>query len=134
MTDRGRLDLMADMYELWNAGELDGAASLMDEEIEYVNPDYAVEPGVRKGRAAVREAMEASLVAAFGSYRHELHELIEATDDRVLVLLTFRARGRDSGAQIEVAEQHVWTFREGRVVRIEWFHDEAAARAAAGIA
>jgi ketosteroid isomerase-like protein len=44
---------------------------------------------------------------------------------------TFRARGRDSGAVIEIDERHVWTLRNGRIVRLEWFHDLAAARQAA---
>jgi ketosteroid isomerase-like protein len=121
------------MYALWNAGDLHATAEFMNEEIEYVNPDYAVEPGVRKGRAEVTEAIRGSLSTAFDSYEHELREVLDAGNDTVLVLLTFRARGRDSGAQIEVAEQHLWTFREGKATRLEWFHDEAAARRAAGL-
>ena len=45
----------------------------------------------------------------------------------------FRARGRDSGAQIEIEEQHLWTLRDGKILRIQWFHDVEEARAAAGL-
>jgi ketosteroid isomerase-like protein len=51
----------------------------------------------------------------------------------VLAYVTFRARGRDSGVLLETPEQHVWTVRDGKVVRIEWFHDEPAAKLAAGL-
>jgi hypothetical protein len=44
-----------------------------------------------------------------------------------------RARGRDSGAQLEVAEQNLWTLAGGKVIRYEWFHDRQQALEAAGI-
>jgi ketosteroid isomerase-like protein len=62
----------------------------------------------------------------------ELHELIDA-GDRVLALTTFHACGRDSGVELQVPEQHVWSFRGDKIVRLEWFHDEAAARRTAGL-
>jgi uncharacterized protein len=122
------------VYELWNAGEIDGVLASMDPEIEYVNPDYAVEPGTRRGLSELRGALVGGLDAAFSSYEHDVRELIAVGDEQVLVLLTFRACGLDSGAQIEVAEQHLVKLRDGKVARIEWFHDEAAARSAAGVA
>ena len=47
--------------------------------------------------------------------------------------MIFRARGRDSGALVDKPEQHVWTLNAGKIVRFEWFHDEVAARRAAGL-
>ena len=126
-------EIVRRLYELWNEGDLEAALESMHEDVEYVNPDYAVEPGTRRGHAGMREAMMANLDVAFSSYEHELHEAIAVGDEHVLALLTFRACGRDSGAQIEVDEQHLWTLRDGKVARIEWFHDEAAARRAAGL-
>jgi ketosteroid isomerase-like protein len=120
------------LYERWNKGELEGIIEAMDPDVEYVNPEYAVEPGTRRGHGGIHAAMLDNLNAAFASYEHEPHEVIPDGDDRILVLLTFRACGH-SGAAIEVAEQHLWTLRDGKIVRIEWFHDEAAARTAAGL-
>jgi uncharacterized protein len=126
--------IVRQVYERWNAGDTEGVLALMHPEIEYVNPDYAVEPGIRRGLSGLREALTGNLDAAFSSYEHEVLDVITVDDENVLVLLIFRACGRDSGAQIEVAEQHLVTLRGGRVARIEWFHDEAAARRAAGLA
>ena len=43
------------------------------------------------------------------------------------VLLRYRARGRGSGAEVEGRESALFTFRDGRVVRYEWFHGETGA-------
>jgi ketosteroid isomerase-like protein len=60
------------------------------------------------------------------------YEVIEA-GDTVLVLAIFHARGRDSGVELKVPEQHVFTFKDGKILRLQWFHDEPAARVAAGL-
>jgi ketosteroid isomerase-like protein len=69
---------------------------------------------------------------AFETFAHEPLEIAEI-GPKVLAHVTFSARGRDSGVELSVAEQHVWTFEGGRVVKFQWFHDEAAARSAAGL-
>ena len=43
-------------------------------DIEYVNPSYAVEPGIRRGLAEVVRAMR-RFAEGWEESRHELHEL-----------------------------------------------------------
>jgi uncharacterized protein len=120
------------IYELWNGPEGMGAAlPLFDSEFEYVNPESAIEPGTRRGHSGLVEVL-AALDGSFSEYVHELERLVDA-GDKVLAHVIFRVRGRDSGAVAEKPEQHVWTLRDGKVVRLEWFHDERAARLAAGV-
>jgi ketosteroid isomerase-like protein len=57
---------------------------------------------------------------------------MKAEGDRVAVLVRYRARGRGSGAEVEGSESALFTFREGRVARYEWFHGEADAFEALG--
>ncbi len=121
------------IYEAWNGpGRLENALDLMCADVEWVNPDYAVEPGTRCGHAGMLD-VQRTLDAAFNDYEHEPYELIGVGEDQVLALLKFRARGRDSGAHLVVDEQHLWTFRDGRAARLQWFHDVAEASAAAGV-
>jgi ketosteroid isomerase-like protein len=47
--------------------------------------------------------------------------------DRVAVVVRFRARGRGSGAEVEGRESALFTFRDGKVARYEWFHSETGA-------
>ena len=126
------LDTVRRIYELWNGPDgMTAALALFDPEVEYVNPESAIEPGVRRGHAGMVEVLDA-VDGSFADYVHELEQLVDA-GDKVMAYVTFRARGRDSGAVVEKPEQHVWTLRDGRVVRLEWFHDEPAAKLAAGL-
>jgi uncharacterized protein len=119
-------------YELWNGpGGLASALPLFHPEVEYVNPESAIERGVHRGYVGMVEVLGA-IDGSFVDYIHELERPVDA-DGKVLAFITFRARGRDSGAQVEKPEQHVWTLRDGKVVRFEWFHDEPAAKLAAGL-
>jgi ketosteroid isomerase-like protein len=129
---RANLELIRRVYAAWNGGDpIEGVIPLLHPNFEWVNPPYAVESGVREGHAGWREA-NARGQAAFESYKHEPGEMIEI-DDKVLCFATFIARGRAGGIEYEKSEPHVWTIRDGKVVRFQWFHDDDEARLAAGL-
>ena len=50
------VQLVRSIYELWGRNE--SAHHLIDPEIEYVNPPYAVEAGTRRGRGALSKIRE----------------------------------------------------------------------------
>jgi len=121
------------LYELWNGEEgMLAAMPLFDPEIQYVNPESAIESGTRSGIGGMVKALE-SVDSSFADYVHEPERLLAAGDEKVLAYVVFRAHGRDSGAVVEKPEQHVWTLRNGKIVRFEWFHDDDAAKRAAGL-
>ena len=122
---------LARMYEAWDAEDVPRILELLDPEFEWVNPGYAVHPGIRRGHQGMEQVME-NLRDSFESQTRVLGEVEDLGGGRVLWHTVFCARGRDSGAQIEVDEQHLWTLRDGRILRIQWFHDAAEARRAAG--
>jgi len=122
--------LLARMYEAWDAQDLDGVLELLDPEFEWVNPSYAVHPGIRRGHRGMEQVME-NLRESFESQTRVLGEVEDLGDDRVLWHTVFCASGRDSGARIEIDEQHLWTLRDGKILRIQWFHDADEARQAA---
>jgi ketosteroid isomerase-like protein len=62
-----------------------------------------------------------------------LEELIDA-GDKVISIVTGRARGRASG--VEVENRHhggVWTIRGGKIVQVVWFPTREEAVEAAGL-
>ena len=61
-------------------------------------------------------------------------ELLPAEPDRVLAILDMRGRGRESGAPVEMHVGQLWTFRDGRFVRMVLYYDVDEARRAAGLA
>jgi ketosteroid isomerase-like protein len=126
------MEIVRLVYDAWTREGVPGPEDLVDPDIESVNPEYAVAPGTRHGRRGFMDAVTRT-DAAFDHHVLELEQLIEARAEKVLGLTTFRARGRESGAEFDVPEQHVWTLRAGKVIRFEWFHDRGAAFKAAGL-
>ena len=98
--------------------------------VEYVNPPYAVEPGVRRGLAAVARAMRA-FGEVWESSRHELRQVYDF-GEVVVVAVSWYVRGRGSEREIVNEEAHTWTLRDGRIARFEWGQDLGKALEAAG--
>ncbi len=72
--------------------------------------------------------------------RYEAWESIEETcgelidhGDHVVSTVTSRGRGRSSGADVEWTHYGIWTFREGKIVRVAWFATREEALEAAGL-
>ena len=128
-----KLELLQRFYEAWNSEEtrVEDVLPLLHPEFELVNPDYAVESGTRRGHEGWIASVKTS-EDAFSEYRHDPYEFIEA-GDRILALTRFKARTRVSGVPYEVDDQHLWSFREGKVSRVAWFHNLEEAREAAGL-
>jgi len=119
------------IHEALARGESPATLGLLHPDIEYVNPPGAVEPGTRRGIAAYEDALR-SMNEAFEDVRIEVREIIDA-GDQVVVLATYTARGRSSGAQRQNEDGYVWTLRGGKAVSFKWFHNQADALEAAGL-
>jgi uncharacterized protein len=127
------LDIVSSLYDAWRSDAPEAApVAFLDDEFEYVNPPYAVHPGTRHGKdgwiAAIRNLSE-----SFESWGHVPGEMIDA-GDRVVVMTTFHACGRGSSVAVEKFEPHIWTLRDGKVIRFEWFNERDEALQAAGLA
>ena len=119
---------------LYESGLFDGdpeeLMKLATPDVEYVNPPYAVEPGVRRGLAAVARAMRA-FAEVWEESRHELRELYDF-GDVVVAAVSWYVRGRGSERELVNKEAHTWTLREGRIARFEWGQDLEKALEVAG--
>ena len=126
---RENLELVRRAYEVFDT-DLDALLLLVDPSIEWVSPSDALEPGTRRGHEGVRQAFAATS-AAWQDATHTASDFFAPDDDKVLVTVDFRGRGRASGMQADQIEFHLWTLRGGAVVRFEWFYRrEDALRAA----
>jgi uncharacterized protein len=117
-------------YEALAGGDAQAVLDLMDPQVEFVNPESAMEGGTRTGTEGVRTAMGA-MQEMFEDYSVEAKEFIPLGDE-VVVVATERGRGRSSGAPLEQETAHVFTVRGGRITRFRWFHTREEALAAAG--
>jgi len=119
------VEVVRSIYRLW--GENESARDLIDDELEYVNPPYAVEAGTRHDRGALRTIRE-----VYPDFRVEPERFVDAGEDVVVVGV---ARGTSaSGIEAQWRQGYVWTVRNGRAIRFRWFNDPDEALKAVGLA
>jgi|SRR5688500_6893409 ketosteroid isomerase-like protein len=100
-------------------------------DVEYINPPYAVEPGVRQGLDAVAKAMR-GFGEVWEESRHELRELYDG-GNVVVAYVNWHVRGRGSERDLVNEEAHTWSFDRGRIASFEWGQDLEKALEAAGL-
>jgi ketosteroid isomerase-like protein len=118
-------------YSALSDADLDRLMALCDDDVEFVNPDDAAEPGVRAGAPAVRQAFE-RLLSDFTDYRCTVLELTPVGEDMAVVEES-SGIGRASGIPFREVHGNLLTLRDGRVTRFRWFRTvEELHRAVAG--
>jgi ketosteroid isomerase-like protein len=122
-----KVELIRRIYDAWEREE--SARDFLAEDVEYVNPDYAVEPGTRRGRASFRVVRE-----TYEDFRLTIERYIDAGGDDVVVLARYAGSGTGSGVPVEGEHGYVWTVRDGQAVRFRWFQSHREALEAAGLA
>jgi uncharacterized protein len=103
----------------------------MHPEIEAHDPPEVPDATIYRGRKAVRQDWEQT-ADLFEDFSIDLEKSFDLGDE-VVLFLRFRGRGRESGAELEAPMAHVWTFRDGKAVRLRQFLDRAEALEAAGL-
>jgi ketosteroid isomerase-like protein len=116
-------------YEAFNSGDFDAAVELMQPDIEWMRAERAPEPEPLRGVEAIREWMKPDV---FEEQRVDLVEVIEH-EDKVFVEGKFRIRARGSGIEMEDTAFHVWTIRDGKAARMDFYDNRSEALEAAGL-
>jgi uncharacterized protein len=124
------VDKVRDFIAAYNRRDFDAAVECFDDQIEWVLParqrsDSGRGPDdVRRFWAELDESMD--------ELRLDPQEFVDA-GDRVATRLRHFGRGKLSGIEIDEELYHqVTTFRDGRMVRIEYFGEWSEALEAAG--
>ena len=118
-------------YAVFNErGELD--FGLFHADVEWHNDPEWPGAGVHRGVEAVRREFGRQR-EAWGEVRLEPVAILRS-GDRVVVFVDMTVTGKSSGAPVGVEGAHVFTLREGKVVRVEAFTARDRALRAAGIA
>jgi ketosteroid isomerase-like protein len=124
------VEIVRRIYAAWTDGS-PRDSGLLDPGIEWVNPPDAVETGTRSGLDAFDSAAE-TVGDTFEDVRVDFDRFLDA-GDRVVVIGTLRGRGRGSGIEAERQQGYVWTLRNGKAVRFQWFNSPGEALEAAGV-
>ena len=118
-------------YERVARGEVEAILDETSENVEWRNPSYAVEPGVRRGREEFGKALQ-GLISAFEETEMVPEEIVEH-GDRVVIRLRVRAKGVISGAPIDAAFGHLMTFEGDELAALEWYTSPQEALSVAGL-
>jgi ketosteroid isomerase-like protein len=130
------VEIVRRVFEATARRDRDAVLALYDPEVEWdVSQDPAMvamfESRVYRGQNAIRRFFR-EWYEAWENMRNDAEELIDAGDS-VVVVVTDRAQGRTSGAEVARTHAAVWTVRDGKVVRVAWFPTRDAALQAAGV-
>jgi uncharacterized protein len=108
------VELVKAIYAAWAGGA--SARHLIESDLEYVNPPYALESGTRRDRRTLGKIRD-----VYPDFRVEPERYIDAGDD-VVVIGTARGTAA-SGVEAQWRQGYIWTIRDGRAVRFRWFND-----------
>ena len=118
------VELVREIYDLWSRDE--SARHLIDPQLEYVNPSYAVESGTQHSRSTLGKIRE-----VYPDFRVEPERFVDAGENVVVIGV---ARGTSaSGVEAQWRQGYVWTVRGGRAIRFRWFNQPAEALEAVGL-
>ena len=127
----GNVEIVRAIYRAWEEGSPRDSGLLADD-IEWVNDKQAVEPGTRKGAEAFDDAAE-KVTSTFEGARVQFERFIDAGVDQVLVIGMLRGVGQGSGVDVGRRQGYLWTIRDGKAVRFQWFNNPAEAFESAGL-
>ena len=115
-----------------NRSDLEAALDVCHPEIEFRSV-LGVDGRAYVGHDGIRRYFE-DISSAWEEWRVDVHETAAAPGGRVIIEMTMHARGKGSGAPLAAFAAHIWTLRDGRLVRNELFRDRTQAEQAAGMA
>jgi ketosteroid isomerase-like protein len=125
-------ELVCDGYAAFNRGDIEGSLTVLHPEIEwhtYIVPGPG--GGTYRGHDGVRE-LWADARRIFGEFKNVPEELFEA-GERVVAFVRVEGVGRESGVPVQARIAHLYTFRDGKIIRVESFEDRDEALRVAGI-
>jgi ketosteroid isomerase-like protein len=102
----------------------EAALAVCHPDIEFVS---MLEIGGRsyRGHAGIHEYFR-DIESAWAEWHVGVELVAEGADGRVAIVMTMRARGKESGLELTDRMAHIWTLRDGRLLR-NAFHREPEA-------
>jgi ketosteroid isomerase-like protein len=117
--------------EAVTAGDVDAAVAVCHPEIEFLSV-LAVSGRRYIGHPGIREYFD-DIASAWAEWRVEVHRIAPGPDGRVAIVMSMHVRGKESGAILSERTDHVWTLKDGRLLRNEPFREPDAALRELGI-
>jgi uncharacterized protein len=130
MLEQENIQRVKDGYAAFLRGDMPAVLEVLADDIEWVvsGPSDLPGAGTHSGKQAVH-AWFGTLAENLEFQVFEPREFI-AQGDKVVSLVYVEATVRRNGRKIINHEAHVWTLRDGKVARIQFYQDTATSVAA----
>jgi ketosteroid isomerase-like protein len=128
----GNPETVRRVIDAWNHGNVDRMVEFWTEDGDWVwedPPDFP-DAKVVRGRADV-EAHLRDLVQLLGEMHGGIEDLVELSQDELMICVQFRMKGASSGVPLDVRTFQLFSFDEGRIRRQRVFTDRDQALGAA---
>ncbi len=117
--------------EAITSGDREAGVAACDPEIEFRSM-LGISGRAYLGHDGIREYFD-DVESAWADWSVEVERVAEASDGRVAIVMTMHARGKGSGAGLAQRTAHVWTVRDGRLLRNELHREPDRALEALGL-
>jgi ketosteroid isomerase-like protein len=117
--------------EAITAADLDASLAVCHPEIEFFSM-LGLTGRAYLGHDGIRQYFD-DVASAWDEWRVEVHRVVEGTDGRVAIIMTMHARGKGSGTPLSERTGHVWTVRDGLLLRNEPYREPDLALVAVGL-
>jgi len=125
------LEIVRRVMEAYEVGDTEAQLVLLDSDVELVEWPDTPDSNTFRGHEGALEAAR-SWAEAWEWLRNEVDEMVEA-GKRVLVCGRTRGKGKGSAVEVEIDAFNVYTLRDGKVTRMEFFTSREPALRAAGL-
>lgn len=102
-------------------GDRDSALAVCHPEVE-LDSMLGISGRAYHGHDGIHEYFD-DIASAWEHWTVEVKRVVEAADGRVVIVMTMHARGRGSGADLAGRTAHVWTLRDGKLLRNQLYRD-----------
>jgi ketosteroid isomerase-like protein len=126
------VEIVLDAYARYNAGERTPELWFWHPDAEYHVAREDPDSSVRRGIDEIRQQV-ASWHEAYPDLRVEVLDALEASGGRVLLWVRFVGHGATSGIPPEMQLAHLYTMRDGRIVRSRVYFRPGEALEAMGL-
>jgi ketosteroid isomerase-like protein len=128
---RENVEIVEGVYERWSQGDFRTTDVLAPDAVLVMRPglpDVGTYEGLEGFAAYMRGFLE-----PWTHITITAEEIIEAGDGRVVVTVNQRGVGSVSGIATELHYAHLWSFRDGKAVRLEAYREREDCFRAAGL-
>ena len=127
------LEAIRHVYDEWSRGNWSPKFDFYDDAMEWGwSDEFPGLAGVYQD-PALRSRRLQEWLRGWDDWRCEAQELL-VHGDQVVALCRYSGRGKGSGVSVETKGAHVWTLRDGKVIRLVVFATRERALAEVGLA